>query len=189
MAKIVKVVFAGQTDVGKSSIVHRFNHTTCPNTYPTVGAAFLRKRESRKGKTVDIDLWDTAGQERYKSLSSFYFRRSTYCFLVFDLNNRISFQSVDSWKRLCDTACEGNEPAPIYFLIGNKVDIGVRAISDLEIEKYCQNKGIVHYTETSAMNGKGISELYNILVDHIYTNKPSSSLVTSTEPVSSYCSC
>jgi GTPase SAR1 family protein len=44
MNKRVKVVFAGQSGVGKSSIIHRFDHEEICKLYSTVGAAFISKK-------------------------------------------------------------------------------------------------------------------------------------------------
>lgn len=162
----VKVVLTGNTGVGKSSILHRFYQDSVLKAYPTIGASFMRKAETRDGRTVDIELWDTAGQERYKSLSSFYFRNVSYCILVFDVTNYHSFTQMNQWKVMCDNV----NPEVTYLLVGNKIDLGSKSISKAEIDKYCQENNIPVYVETSAQNGEGISILYKSLVHQVFLN-------------------
>ena len=169
--KSVKIVFAGPSDVGKSSVIHRFNNDNLFGIAPTVGAAYMRKTIHHDGEMTLLDIWDTAGQERFKSMSTLYFRGATYCILVYDLCDASSFAAVDSWKKLCDDSnCHTNQKNPIYyFLIGNKLDKNIRAVSSSEISEYCQNNNITKYLEVSAYNGEGIKLLYELLSDHILT--------------------
>lgn len=162
-----KLVLAGQSGVGKSSFLVRFIKGESVDTSPTIGAALMRKRLERDSKYIDMDIWDTAGQERYRSLSSYYFRGCHCCLLVFDLNDLSSFESISTWKQQCDTAA-GNS-TPVYFLIGNKSDVGHRVVSPSIVKKYCQSHGIYNYFETSAKTGDGIQEFHDALVDHLFS--------------------
>lgn len=171
MSKAAKIVFAGQTNVGKSSIVYRiYGSDVNPYTTPTIGAAFIRKRETRNNETVCLDIWDTAGQERYRSISTFYFRSAIYCILVFDLSDAVSFQNIHSWKQLSDNANLEFPTQPIYILIGNKSDLKNRAVSADMVKEYCRVNNIHSYVETSAWTGAGVSTLYDMLVTHIFSH-------------------
>ncbi|CAH6419734.1 Ras family GTPase [uncultured virus] len=92
MNQIAKVIFAGPTNVEKSSIIYRFDHEKLTNNGPTIGAVFNRKTVTKDGGTIVLDIWDTAGQERYYSMSAHYFRNATYCILVFDITDSDSFE-------------------------------------------------------------------------------------------------
>lgn len=211
-----KVVFAGPTNVGKSSIICRYDYQEDPSIHnrfsfitPTIGAAFNRRKSEREGNPIYIDIWDTAGQERFRSLSSMYFRNCSYCILVFDLTDYNTFKDIKIWKSICDDACsigpppkrenfsinpteQNTEFKPTYFLVGNKTDLKKRAITESEIKLYCDNNNITHYIETSAYNGDGVKELFDKLYDHIYINNtgtipvPQINLQTTDTP-SCYC--
>lgn len=56
MIKRVKVVFAGQSAVGKSSIIYRFDHDRIPDGSSTVGASFMYKRILHNGENINIDI-------------------------------------------------------------------------------------------------------------------------------------
>ncbi|KAH7700594.1 ras-domain-containing protein, partial [Aphelenchoides avenae] len=42
-------------------------------------------------------FWDTAGQERYRTLQNVYYRGANACVLVYSIDNRESFNALDSW--------------------------------------------------------------------------------------------
>jgi len=168
--KMVKVVFAGETNVGKTSIVERSIFERHGQHTPTVGAAFAAKKVIHKDKSVMLGIWDTAGQERYQSMSAIYFRQAIICVLVFDLTKRESFRKIPMWKDLCDEAnCDyqtsENSDIPIYILIGNKLDMKDKAVTMSEIEQYCTANNIRHYIETSAVTGVGIDKLYEAMAE------------------------
>lgn len=182
-----KVVFAGQSGVGKSSILYRFNHDNLPNGDPTIGAALMRQKISDKNISINMDIWDTAGQDRYLSLSAFYFRNCNYCLLVFDLGNIDSLNELDQWRTSCKNATEIN-PAT-YFLIGNKLDVK-REVSPEAVRAYCEKHNIKHYYETSANTGDGIYELQKALHTDMFSRVNTLPLEKGTEPVmQESCSC
>lgn len=171
----VKVVFAGETNVGKTSIVERIIFDRLSNNISTVGAAFSVKKMFYEDKEVILGLWDTAGQERYRSMSSIYFRHAIICILVFDLSRRDSLNKILIWKELCADANEGyyenHTNIPIFILVGNKSDVKNRAITNEEISSFCQNNNIIHYFETSAFTGDGIKILFNKVTELACTIK------------------
>ena len=65
--RIFKVVFIGDSSVGKTSIIKRF----CNDEFQhegmasTIGVDFQIKSIRVDGSFVALQLWDTAGQERY----------------------------------------------------------------------------------------------------------------------------
>lgn len=47
--------------------------------------------------TTKLQIWDTAGQERYRTITNAYYKGSDGIIIVFDITNRESFLSIDSW--------------------------------------------------------------------------------------------
>ena len=71
----LKVVFLGDTSVGKSCLAVRFiKNEFFEFQEPTIGAAFLGKTINVNDKRYKFEIWDTAGQERYRSLAPMYYR-------------------------------------------------------------------------------------------------------------------
>jgi len=163
--KMVKVVFAGESNVGKSSIVERFILNRVSNQTPTVGAAFAARKVTCGDKSVTLGIWDTAGQERFQAMSAMYFRQSLISILVFDLTNRHSFERIATWKQLSEDSNNENHGFPIYFLVGNKNDLPDRSIGKSEIDVFCEMNDINHYFETSAITGDGVKLLFDKITE------------------------
>lgn len=165
-----KIVLAGQSGVGKSSIVSRFYNRDISNPEATIGAALNRKTVREKDTSITMDIWDTAGQERFRSMAGFYFRGCHYCILVFSLDDHESFDNLRIWKDACEIALERKSPR--YFLVGNKLD-KKRMVSSEEIKQYCDKNKVVQYIETSAKNGDGVQELFDAVIAHLFKNASS----------------
>lgn len=119
IVKTIRVVLIGDTTVGKSTLCQALqgnidNHII-PNS--TIGAEFSAMVTD---KNIQFELWDTAGQEKYRSMVPLYFRKADIFILMFDVTQRTSFDSIDSWLNLLQR--HTNTTIPIV-LVGNKIDI------------------------------------------------------------------
>ena len=170
---MIKVVFAGESNVGKTSIIEKYIYNKSGPNSPTMGAAFIAKDISYGDKSITLGLWDTAGQERFQSMSSIYFRNALICVLVFDLTNKLSFDKIPMWKNFAHNSSFEleNYNLPIFILVGNKNDMKSKIDNSL-IEEFCKNNNIHHYIETSAINGNGISKLYEIIAKESFKINP-----------------
>lgn len=89
----IKVVFVGDSGVGKSSIIGRFARQEFSiQTKTTVGVEYaVREAEGYIKGTfchVIMQLWDTAGQERFKAVVTSYFKNALGVVLVYDITKR-----------------------------------------------------------------------------------------------------
>jgi small GTP-binding protein len=112
----------------------------------------------RLGK-IDIDLliWDTAGQEAYRGLTSQYYRDAKIALIVFDLTNPATLNNVADWHNRLSNA---NQNPVISVLVGNKADLtGTRVVSTDQGEAAAAEIKAL-YRETSAVTGKGITEVF-----------------------------
>ncbi len=50
-------------------------------------------------------IWDTAGQERFRAITKAYYRNSQAIIVVYDVNNRESFDHVDRWLKDIEENC------------------------------------------------------------------------------------
>lgn len=62
----VKVVFLGDMNVGKTSLLHRYTERKFKDTISTVGGAFFLKQWG----PYNISMWDTAGKTTFIVISS-----------------------------------------------------------------------------------------------------------------------
>jgi small GTP-binding protein len=141
----MKVVYAGPASVGKTSILNCISYSDCANARerPTIGTAQRRYSHSSKGRETRIIFWDTAGQEKYAPMMRSYLRDSELVVLVFAIDQKDSFNTLDVWiSRIKEVVLD----API-ILVGNKIDVDARAVSITnELKSY-------HETSTGELGG------------------------------------
>lgn len=170
MLRGTKVVFVGQSNVGKTSILHRFNNDFSPDSRATVGVAFMKKTVKLHGKDVVLEIWDTAGQERYNSMTKTYFRGAGCCVFVFDMTDIQSLHSLNKWKQMADETLSSHIHIK-YIVVGNKNDLDQPKIDQSIIEKWCTVNTVSRFIVTSAVTGEGINELIIQIATCISNNK------------------
>lgn len=67
-----------------------------------------------------LQLWDTAGQERFRSLIPAYMRDANCAVIVYDVNNKETFNRCKSWY---DFYKLHKNHESIVVIVGNKIDI------------------------------------------------------------------
>lgn len=94
-----KVIFAGSSGVGKSSLLVRFvENKYSDNLLSTIGVDFKFKTMEVNGRKVKMQIWDTAGSEAFRSIVSAYYRGANAVVLVYSTIDRISFKDMtDFW--------------------------------------------------------------------------------------------
>jgi small GTP-binding protein len=129
---ILKVVMAGRTRCGKSSLMARY----CDGTFredvsSTIGSGtiylgvdFKIKLVTAHGQNHKLQIWDTSGVERFQSITASYYRGASTIILVFALNDRESFQLLDGYYRLAQM----HNPDAKFAVIGNKSDAANRVV-------------------------------------------------------------
>ena len=94
----IKLVFLGESNVGKSSLITRFIYDSFEDSYvSTTGIDFLSKTIHLDTRTIRLQLWDTAGQERFKSLIPNYIRDCDIAVVMYDITNKSSFIETPKW--------------------------------------------------------------------------------------------
>ena len=151
-----KVVIMGDSSIGKTSIVQRFNQETFDYQMDTtIGASFLTKVVQTTNGPVTLNVWDTAGQERYRSLIPTYARGANAAIICYDVTVPISFKNVEGWIEELHKFC--SEDIPIY-IVGNKCDLD-SIVPATDAEQLAQ-KFNCQFMLTSAKKGTGIKELF-----------------------------
>jgi len=167
-------LLVGDLAVGKTSLVTRYKDNTFFRAHcSTVGVEFDTKLihapirgDDDDDSTVKLHIWDTAGHESFRSLTTSYYLNAAVVFVVFDLLNRETFDSLPEWisrtKKLVP-------PEALIIMVGNKVDdVLLRQVSLQEAEA-CAKSHDLRYFETSAKSGEGVEELFVTSADEIRT--------------------
>ncbi|NXW00133.1 RAB44 protein, partial [Fregetta grallaria] len=155
---IFKVVFVGNSGVGKSSFIHRFCYDRfLAELNATIGIDYQVKSLMVDNTQVALQLWDTAGQERFRSITKQYFRKADGILVMYDITAECSFTAVRNWM---SSVQEGIEDGAVVFLLGNKMDAAqreTRNVPKVEGERLAKEYKAVFY-ECSAMTGYNIME-------------------------------
>ena len=165
----LKVVLLGDGGVGKSSLMNRFvSGKFDSQSFHTIGVEFLNKDVTVEGQSYTLQIWDTAGQERFKSLRTPFYRGSDLCLLVYAVDDVKSFKNLAMWRKeflyYADVREKDNFP---FILLGNKIDVNERAVSQEEAHHFCQEIGGIPYYETSAKDSTNVDVAFNAAVKRL----------------------
>ncbi|CAI2351975.1 unnamed protein product [Caenorhabditis sp. 36 PRJEB53466] len=156
--RIFKVVFVGDSAVGKTCFLHRFCHNRFkPLFNATIGVDFtVKTMKIPPNRAIAMQLWDTAGQERFRSITKQYFRKADGVVLMFDVTSEQSFLNVRNW---IDSVRAGVDEATVMCLVGNKVDLFGSDIARSGVYRAAERLALefkIPFFETSAYTGYGI---------------------------------
>uniref|UniRef100_A0A8C3XG85 Calcium release activated channel regulator 2A n=1 Tax=Cyanoderma ruficeps TaxID=181631 RepID=A0A8C3XG85_9PASS len=118
--RLFKIIFVGNSSVGKTSFLRRFcEDRFFPGTAATVGVDYNVRTVTVDHTQVALQLWDTAGQERYRSITKQFFRKADGVIVMYDITAKDTFTAVKQWLISIEEATGENVPV---LLLGNKTD-------------------------------------------------------------------
>ena len=123
---IIESIFLGSDRVGKTSLIKRiigkdFNnkekHTTDLNEYET---DYITEKMKKKLKIYDIN-----NEKREDKKIQNVIRKCQIYFLVYDLNDRMSFKEIENWLKVINKYKEKDKIKTnyVFAIIGNKKDL------------------------------------------------------------------
>jgi len=159
---LLKIIILGDSGVGKTSLMNQYVNKKFTNQYKaTIGADFLKKDVIVDDRVVTMQIWDTAGQERFQSLGVAFYRGADCCVLVYDVTMPKTFQTLESWRDEFLIQSSPRDPDNFPFVvIGNKVDLGERNVTQRRAQQWCQSKGDISYFECSAKEALNVEQAF-----------------------------
>lgn len=155
---VLKVVVAGDGNVGKTSLIRRFCEGKFEQTrVATIGVDFQTQTVELPGQTVKLSIWDMAGQDRFQVVRSGFYRGSRAAALVYDVTEPESLASLARWR---DEIFEAVEQQP-FVVVGNKIDL--ERTQQPEPAQGLADSLQAPYLETSALDGSGVAQLFETL--------------------------
>ena len=116
-----KIIIIGDSGVGKTCLTYRATSGEFREKIAaTIGFEYFPFVVKYQNKILKLEIWDTCGQEAYRSLIKSFFNNSSLAIIVYAIDNRKTFTSIDEWIRQCKSLCA---PDTKFFLIGNKNDV------------------------------------------------------------------
>jgi len=146
----VKIVLIGDSGVGKTTFFRAFTQLNLDEqTYATIGVDFWSQVVPINNSKVKVVVWDTAGMERFRDLTKQYYRGTDIIILFYDITNKTSFESLDTWiKSVKKIVPEGDN---IFAIVGTKLDFEEkRTVTRQEAEQFAQNNNATYFEVCSS---------------------------------------
>lgn len=166
------VFITGDPDSGKSSIIAKYaQNQNFTGTRICTGIPY--KHLLISGLKIRIEFvkyiqFESNAYEIFTGLNDHFYPPASIFIVVFDKSNRKSFETIESWveeyKRITN-------PRTCFMLVGNKCDLEPEVATDEGIEKALQY--FMMYTETSIKTGKGINEMFEVVIRDQLSKKKS----------------
>lgn len=166
---LAKVLVAGATNVGKTSLVNSLVFKEFTEVTPTIGVNFAQKICHGKTGPINLSIWDLSGQERFQCLMPRFCQGATGVALVFDVTKPESLETASQWLEFIASwnTCHGNQA---IVLVGNKNDLHP-TISQKAIQLFCARHQIADYITCSAKTGKNVKRVFDTLCSVLQHNK------------------
>lgn len=142
------------------------DNTFTNNFFNTIGVDFKMKSIYLDKKALRLQIWDTAGQERFQTITCNYYHGAQGIFVVYDITDRESFNSVKMWMGEIKKYAQ---PNVIKILVGNKNDMEEKREISFEEGKEMADSYNIDFFETSAKEtyqiDKSFNEISKLIVD------------------------
>nr|CAD7588106.1 unnamed protein product [Timema genevievae] len=164
-AATYKVLVLGDSNVGKTCIVHRYCDERYYDTYiSTIGIDFKQKIINLDGTPIKLQIWDTAGQERFRTLTTAYYRGAMGILLMYDVTSLDSFNHLSYWLRNIQ---ENASPDVVKVLAGNKCDAAYQRAVEAERGEKIAESFDMPFFEVSCKQNINIEEAFLTLARRI----------------------
>lgn len=177
-----KVLVAGATKVGKTSLVNNLVFFNFFDVSPTIGVNFAQKTIIGEDGPLNLSIWDLSGQDRFRFLMPQFCRGAAGIVLVFDQTRPASLKIAGKWlKFISQFARPSYQSATV--LAGTKADLP-STISSAKIKAFCSDYQIPEYFRCSAKTGENVTQVFTAICTAIQRCTPE--LVASPNIIRSY---
>ena len=162
-----KILFLGDSGVGKSSLVIRGIKKEFDSCYkPTVGFDLINYVVKINDKIIKLQIWDTCGQEEFSMCNQSLYKNATMAVMVYSIISKKSYNNIKKWVNHAKDLSNENI---IFFLVGNKCDLyNEREVSFNDAKRY--SKDFKFFVETSSKFGNNVDNLFKKIVIYLYEN-------------------
>ena len=168
--KQYKILLLGDSDSNKTKIFNKIIYgKTDKSVSNTIGGVFDIENIIYKKKKYSIRLHDTASQERFRSIARSYYHITDGYFIIFNLANEYSLNSIKEWIE----SLKEEKEYPKIVILGHEIQNN-NNISDDIINQYLKNYSEYKFLKVCPEKNKNIYEaLYTMidLLDNDYEGK------------------
>ncbi|XP_054162474.1 uncharacterized protein LOC128960425 [Oppia nitens] len=161
-----KILILGDSNVGKTCIVHRFCDENFIDGYiSTIGIDFKQKLINLDDIPIKLQIWDSAGQERFRTLTTAYYRGAMGIILMYDVTNIDSFKHIPYWFHNIE---ENASPDVVKILVANKSDAQQLRVVDHESGLQLAQQYSVPFFECSCKSNINIHQIFHDITQLIH---------------------
>ena len=168
---VFKICVVGEPAVGKTSLIRKFVKDQFETKHiKTIGVDISKQPVKLEGGVnVNLLFWDIAGQIQFHLLHKVYLQGVMGVIIAFDLTRPKTLVNVESWYTILKNYVAHKVP---IILAGNKADLdNERQVGMPSIKQQQDKLGINTYVETSALDGRNISKLFQNIAKMVYDTK------------------
>ena len=113
-----KIVILGESGVGKTCVMMRYNEDKFADDHLiTVAANYESKEVEVKGIKINIKVWDTCGNEQFRSISKIFYKGADIILLVYDITKQSTFDEIKNyWYNQVKENTDTVKGILIYFI-------------------------------------------------------------------------
>eukprot|EP01098_Paradermamoeba_levis_P002589 TRINITY_DN129_c0_g1_i4.p1 TRINITY_DN129_c0_g1~~TRINITY_DN129_c0_g1_i4.p1 ORF type:complete len:235 (-),score=60.51 TRINITY_DN129_c0_g1_i4:182-817(-) len=170
MGQDVKIMVVGDSNVGKTCMLISYTTNSFPSEYvPTVFDNYTAN-VIVEGHAINLGLWDTAGSAEYNTLRPLSYPGTDVFLICFSL---IAPSSLESVKNQWFPEVQSFSTKVPVVLVGTKLDArdnattvsslkqqNLEPVSTDSGQKTAKEIGAYKYVECSALNQKGLPEVF-----------------------------
>ena len=161
--ELYKAIIVGSPNVGKTSLVRRYQSNEFKETHTATIAAELSavKFEFPEGRVV-LTIADIGGQETFAGLRNQFYQGAHHLMMVYDVTNRSTFERITTLhEALTEKICIQRNDFLGGSLVANKSDMKDNAEVATQEGQLLADLLTLKFFETSAKTGMNVSELFH----------------------------
>jgi Ras-related protein Rab-7A len=167
----IKIVVIGDSGTGKTSFCKKWINDIFDESYKaTIMSDFSYKIHKFEDNFYKIQFWDIAGQDKNIYTSKVFTKNSHGCLIFADITNNETLKKTLLWKKAIDESTkfiDGDFLPSILVL--NKSDLASeeQMNNDEEMNLFIKENKFDNFFRTSCLNGDGINETIDYILQII----------------------
>ena len=162
------IIIEGAEKVGKTSIIEKFVETKNPSEKDGIsnfGYKIINKYVKIDNTIIKLEIIDFVVGDISKRSTNNY-KNADLIMFIYSINDSKSFEKII--QKLWSIKSKSKQ---IYFLVGNKSELGNRNVQQKEAKNAITKYNISYFIETSAKTGNNIDTLFYEAIKILYKNK------------------